>query len=199
MSVSAMDLIFGLPTHPLIVHASVVVVFTAALAVALAAGWPRFRSWAGSLPLFLSVLAVVLVQASMSSGWALEQRVGPSALTERHAHLAARLLLPVLVLLAAAAAQYVVHLKEQPPSTAGPLGAVVLERTGGPGHPGPVAMSAIDLIVMIAVIGTVIQVAEATHTGTEATWSHADTSVRIDGTDVGKLAPSPAPERRTGL
>ena len=167
---------FGLPAHPLIVHATIIIVLAAALTVALAACWPRFRGWAGFLPLFLSVLATVLLPASMSSGWALEQRVGPSALIERHAQLADRLLLPVMVLLAAAAAQYVLHLKEQCPITVGPLAGAVLERTGGPGRPGPVAMSAIDLIVIIAVIGTVIQVSEVTQTGARATWSGPESS-----------------------
>ena len=38
--------VFGLPLHPLIVHATVVVVPAAALAVLLATFWPRFRRWA---------------------------------------------------------------------------------------------------------------------------------------------------------
>ena len=43
--------IAGLPLHPLLVHATVVVVPAAALSVLLAAVWPRFRRWAGPLPL----------------------------------------------------------------------------------------------------------------------------------------------------
>ena len=41
----------GLPLHPLIVHATVVIIPLAALTVILFAVWPRFRSWAGPLPL----------------------------------------------------------------------------------------------------------------------------------------------------
>ena len=52
-----LDTVLGLPTHPLIVHATVVVVPTAAVAVLLAAVWPRFRAWAGWGPLALAVLA----------------------------------------------------------------------------------------------------------------------------------------------
>ena len=82
------DNIFGLPVHPLIVHATVVVVPTAALAVALYALWPRFRAWSGWGPLALSVAAVVLTPLSTSSGESLEHRLGHSALIEKHSHLA---------------------------------------------------------------------------------------------------------------
>ena len=51
-----LDTIAGLPIHPLIVHATVVIVPAAALAVALAALVPRFRRWAGIVPLGLSAL-----------------------------------------------------------------------------------------------------------------------------------------------
>ena len=68
------DNIFGLPVHPLIVHATVVVVPSAALAVALYALWPRFRAWSGWGPLALAVAAVVLTPLSTSSGESLEHR-----------------------------------------------------------------------------------------------------------------------------
>ena len=45
-----LDTIFGLPLHPLIVHATVVVVPTTAFLVALAAIYPRFRAWIGPVP-----------------------------------------------------------------------------------------------------------------------------------------------------
>ena len=44
------ETVFGLPIHPLIVHATVVVVPTAALVLVLAVLLPRFRAWAGPLP-----------------------------------------------------------------------------------------------------------------------------------------------------
>ena len=71
-----LDTVFGLPVHPLLVHATVVIVPLAALAVLLAAVWPRFRAWAGWGPLALAVAAVVLAPLSTSSGEELEHRVG---------------------------------------------------------------------------------------------------------------------------
>ena len=52
--------VFGLPLHPLIVHATVVVVPTAAFAVLLATFWPRFRRWASWGPAAAAALAVVI-------------------------------------------------------------------------------------------------------------------------------------------
>jgi predicted membrane protein DUF2231 len=96
--------IAGLPLHPLIVHATVVVVPTAALTVLLAAVWPGFRRWAGVLPLALSVAALVLDPLTTSSGESLEQQVGSNALIEKHSHLADGLLpwLIALVVMAGA-------------------------------------------------------------------------------------------------
>lgn len=49
-----------------------VVVPAAAIAVLLAAFWPRFRAWASWGPLAVSLLAVVLVPLTTSSGESLE-------------------------------------------------------------------------------------------------------------------------------
>ena len=165
------DTIFGLPVHALVVHATVVIVPTAALAVALAAGWARFRHWAGFLPLLLSAIAVILVPISTSSGEALEQRVGHSDLVEQHARLAEGLLLPVLVLALAALALYWVHLREQAVSTPGGWASRVAERTGGTARPGVAVMAVISLVAVVGVIGTVVQVARIGHSGAEAAWS----------------------------
>ena len=165
------DTIFGLPVHALVVHATVVVVPTAALAVGLSAGWPRFRRWAGFLPLLLSLLAVVLVPISTSSGEALERRVGPSDLVERHADLAEGLLLPVLVLLVAAVAVYWVHLKEDAVDAPAGWAARAVERTGGSGRPGVAVMAVVSVVAAVGVIGTVVQVARIGHSGAEAAWS----------------------------
>jgi hypothetical protein len=165
------DTILGLPMHALVVHATVVVVPTAALAVALAAGWARFRRWAGFLPLLLSAIAVVLVPLSTSSGEALQQRVGSSALVERHAQLAEGLLLPVLVLAIAALAVYWVHLKERAVDGADGRIVRVIAGVGGPGRPSAAVMVLVSLVAAVGVVGTVVQVARIGHSGAEAAWS----------------------------
>jgi hypothetical protein len=166
-----LDTIFGLPVHALIVHATVVIVPTAALVVALAAGWPRFRRWAGFLPLLLSAISVLLVPLSTASGEALEQRVGHSDRIEQHAQLAEGLLLPVLILAVAAAALCWLHLKEVAVTEPTGWASRVIERTGGPGRPGTATLTVLSLVAAIGVIGTVVQVARIGHSGAEAAWS----------------------------
>ena len=58
------DTIAGLPLHPLVVHATEVIVPTAALVVAIAAVWPQFRRWARFLPLGIALVALLLVPIS---------------------------------------------------------------------------------------------------------------------------------------
>jgi len=174
------DTVFGLPVHALVVHATVVIVPTAALAVGLAAGWPRFRSWAGVLPLLLSVIAVVLVPISTRSGEAFEHRLGSSEAIEEHAHLADGLLLPVLILAVAALALCWVYLKEADPARPGPMAAIV-ERAGGPGRPGMAIMVAIGLVAAVGAIGTVVQVARIGHSGAQAAWSDVIANTSPDG------------------
>ncbi len=94
--------VFGLPLHPLIVHATVVTVQTAAIAVLLATFWPRFRRWASWGPAAAAALALVLVPITTSSGESLEHSLPHSDLIETHSHLADGLLPWVIALLVGA-------------------------------------------------------------------------------------------------
>ncbi len=152
-----LDTIFGLPVHPLIVHATVVVVPTAAVAVLLAGLWPRFRAWAGWAPLGLALLAVVLTPLSTSSGESLEARVGRSAAVEKHAHLADGLLPWVIGLVVAAA-----------------LIAFLARRTtrdGGRASAPTWLPVAAAVLAVLAAAGTAQQVVRIGHSGAEASWS----------------------------
>lgn len=79
--------ILGLPLHPLVVHASGVIVPLAAVTVILAVGLPRFRRWAGPIPMLLIVAALILTPLSTSSGESLEHSVPETRLVEEHAEL----------------------------------------------------------------------------------------------------------------
>src|SRR4051794_19243186 len=174
--ITVFDTVFGLPVHPLVVHATVVIVPAAALAVALAAAWPRFRRWAGFLPLLLSALAVVLVPISTSSGEALEHHLPESPLLEAHTRLADGLLLPVLVVGLAAAALCWVYLKEQAADGDRRPLAVAADRIGGPGRPAVAVLAVIALIAVVGSAGTLVQVARIGHSGAKAAWSDVATS-----------------------
>ncbi len=97
---------YGLPIHPLIVHATVVVVPLTAVLLALALILPKVRTWAGPLPLILAVTSVVLAPLSTSSGESLQHMVGETSLVERHAELGEGLVWWCLGMLAVAAAAY---------------------------------------------------------------------------------------------
>lgn len=177
-----LDTIFGLPVHPLVVHATTVIVPSAAVALLLAAVWPRFRRWAGWFPLALSVLAVVLTPLSTESGEALERRVEHSDLIEQHSELADGLLPWVIVLLVGAVALYVVARRERAATAAAgaadgstapssPSSSVSEERVA----PAPVLprwlLVGAAVVGLVAALGTSVQVVRIGHSGAQAAWS----------------------------
>lgn len=83
----------GIPAHPLVVHAAVVLVPLAALA-AIALVVPRWRAAARWPALVLAVLAALAVQAAVLTGENLEETRGPrSPLIHDHSEWAERLLI----------------------------------------------------------------------------------------------------------
>lgn len=148
--------VFGLPLHPLIVHATVVIVPTAALAVLLAGFWPRFRRWASWGPLALSLLSVVLVPITSSSGESLEHTLPRSALVEQHAHLGDQLLPWVIVLaVGALGLSWPLITALRPSLRALPRWLTVL----------------VLAIVVVGALGTLVQVVRIGHSGATAAWS----------------------------
>lgn len=173
-----LDTIFGLPVHPLIVHATTVIVPAAAVAVLLAALWPRFRRWAGWMPLALSVLAVVLTPLSTESGEALERHVEHSDLIETHSQLAEGLLPWVAVLAVGAALLYVVARREQRSNrlvTPGE-GAETPKADGRSERVGTVPrwlLVGAAVVGLVASLGTATQVVRIGHSGAQAAWGDA--------------------------
>lgn len=148
--------VFGLPLHPLIVHATVVIVPTAALAVLLATFWPRFRRWASWGPLALALLSVILVPLTSSSGESLEHALPRSELIEQHAHLGDQLLPWVIVLAVGAVGlswPLIVRLRSSLPTLPRWLTVLVL------------------VIVVVGAVGTLVQVVRIGHSGATAAWS----------------------------
>ncbi len=92
------DLVNGLPVHPLVVHAVVVLLPIAVLGTLAIAVRPAWRARYGPLVVACAVVATLLIPVSTSSGEALEQRVGRP---EEHAELGDQLIwfaLPLLLL-----------------------------------------------------------------------------------------------------
>jgi uncharacterized membrane protein len=162
----ALDELFGLPAHPLIVHLPVFLVpLTAAGAVwcAVSRTWRARLGWVVVGMAFVSLLGI---QLALSSGESLEERVDHSELVEHHAELA----------------------DAMRPLEAGVLvfatGMMVVDRRrrrdeDGPGWLKPVA---VGLAALTAVTGvaSAVQVAEVGHSGAKSVW-HDTPAERAEG------------------
>lgn len=157
-----LDVVAGLPLHPLVVHAAVVLVPAAAVVVAVAGVWPRFRRWAGYLPAALALAALVVVPVATQSGEALQSRLGDPPFIEEHADLG-EALVPWVVALAV---------------MGGVVTAVeVLRRRGTRLHRGVVVV--VGVAAVAVGVGAVVQTVLVGHSGAASVWS-----------DVGEL-PAP--------
>jgi uncharacterized membrane protein len=151
--------IFGLPVHPLLVHATVVFVPLAALLVILAVLVPRFRTWAGPLPAGVSLVALILTPLSTSSGENLEHDLPHSQLIEEHAELGDQLLWFTLALFVFAAAFW------------------WLTRTADAAAKLPKALvTVVGVLAIVAAVGTGVQVARIGHSGAKAAWANTGSS-----------------------
>ncbi|MBC7632914.1 DUF2231 domain-containing protein [Aeromicrobium sp.] len=144
---------YGLPLHPLIVHATVVMIPLAALTVILSAAWPRFRDWAGPLPAGISLIGLILVPLSTSTGETLEKHVAASALVEKHTRLADGLLPWMIGLFVFAAIGY----------------AILWRAKKGHSLARAVTIS-VSVLAVIAAVGASVQVARIGHSGASSAW-----------------------------
>ncbi len=76
--------LFGLPAHPLLVHAAVVLLPLAALGTVLIAAIPRARRAYAPLVLIVAIAALVSVGLAQGSGEEFEEKVVETELTEEH-------------------------------------------------------------------------------------------------------------------
>jgi hypothetical protein len=150
---------YGLPLHPLIVHATVVIIPLAVLTVILSAAWPRFRAWAGPLPVGLSLVGLVLVPLSTSTGETLEKHVERSALLEKHTEIAEGLLPWMIALFVLSAIGYGLHWRSTHGHSTAKAVAVV-----------------VSVLAIVAAVGASVQVARIGHSGAKAAWDDTDMS-----------------------
>jgi hypothetical protein len=146
--------LFGLPIHPLLVHATVVFVPLAVVMVIGAVLVPRFRAWAGPLPAVVSLVALILTPLSTASGESLEHDLPHSQLIERHAELGDQLLFFTIALFVFAA------------------GFWWLTRRGAGGNQLPSwLVMVVGALAVVTALATGVQVARIGHSGAEAAWS----------------------------
>jgi uncharacterized membrane protein YfcA len=150
------ETVFGLPTHAIVVHATVVFLPLAALAVLLHAFWPEGRRRLGIVTPLLAGVALVLVPLATQSGESLEHSVGHSALVEKHSQLADGMLPWAFGLFVVAVGLWLLDRRRARPSNVAEPRWL------------PIVAS---VLAVVAVVGTVQQIVRVGHAGAEATWS----------------------------
>ena len=152
-----MDLgeLFGLPAHPLVVHAAVVLVPLAAIATVVCAALPSARRHYAPLALGLALVATLAVGLAQTSGEELEERVDETELVEAHTGKGERVLPWAIGVSVAAAA----------------VTAIPLMSRRRPRLAGRTVTAAVVVISLLAGVGATWMVIDVGHSGAEATWS----------------------------
>jgi hypothetical protein len=140
------DTIIGLPIHPLVVHAVVVLLPLAALGIIAIALRPTWRRTYGLLVLAITFVATAAVPVAKLSGEQFAKRVGLTP--QPHARLGAQLIwfaIPLLVLA---------------------LALVVGDRRWSRR-----AVTIVAALSVVAAVATTVQVVRIGHSGAKATWA----------------------------
>lgn len=148
------DQVNGLPLHPLVVHAVVVLLPLAVLGTIAIALVPRWRRPYGPLVLGAAAVATVLIPVATSSGESLERSVGDPG---KHAELGDQLIwfaLPLLALLAV-----LVWLDRRR----------VNRDTDGPPTRKP-AVTVVAVLAVVAALAAGVQVYRVGDSGARAAW-----------------------------
>ena len=147
--------LFGLPAHPLVVHAAVVLLPLAAVATLMCAAVPRARRAYAPVALGLALVATLAVGLAQGSGEELEDAVDETELVEEHTGQGERVLpWAIAVTVAATGVTAIRVLARRRPS--------VPART----------VTAVAIVVsLVAGAGATWTVIEVGHSGAKATWN----------------------------
>ena len=162
------DELFGLPAHPLIVHAALALVPAAAVLTVVAAFWPSARRRIGWVGVLLAALAVLTVWMAQGSGEELVHQVDETHLVEEHAELGDQMLIPAIALLVGAVLVTAVGRRGSGVARTddAPVGAYATQGAG--------ALTVIVAVVALATSGyAVVQVARVGHSGAKAVWDES--------------------------
>ncbi|QMU97617.1 hypothetical protein FVO59_10605 [Microbacterium esteraromaticum] len=147
--------IAGLPLHPLLVHAVVVLTPLTALAVAIAAVWPSARRRLGYAPPVAALLVAGLVPITVLAGQELADTVGETPAIERHEELGLMLIPWTIALLIASVA------------------VAVIDRMPPARRPTPLTRAAAMIVPALAVVtavGTIVVTVLTGDAGARAVW-----------------------------
>ena len=149
------DLINGLPVHPLVVHAVVVLLPLGTLGTIAIAVRPAWRRPYGLLVVACTALATVLIPVATSSGEALEERVGNPG---EHAELGDQLIWFAIPMLLLAAALWWLDRRD---ATSG----VTTARASSAG-----LVRTVAALAVVAALATSVQVYRVGDSGARAAW-----------------------------
>jgi uncharacterized membrane protein len=151
------DELFGLPAHPLVVHAAVVMLPLAALLTLIVAIWPRARKWWGPVALFVALTATFAGALAQQSGESLEESVDRTELVRDHTS-KGETVLPwaIAVTAMAAVATAIGPLSRRYPQA---------KLTSRAGH------AALVVVASLVTVGATYVVIDVGHSGAKATWS----------------------------
>ena len=173
------EYIRGLPTHALVIHATVVILPLTALALLLAAFSSSLRSRLGIVLPLLAVVSLVLVPVSTSSGGqfkdTLESQGEKSAILNRHAELADQILpwtIGVTVLAIVIYALQVIGRRSAAPRSVGAATTAPARTSADAGalaarSPLSIALAVLSVVAAVGLLVTVIAVG---HLGAESVW-----------------------------
>ena len=181
-----LESLFGLPAHPLLVHAAVVLVPLAAIGTIAIAVWGAARRRIGWIVVVLGFSAFAFALLAQSSGEPLEEQVDENELVEEHAEAGENmpwLALPIPIL---ATGVMVLDRKRLKDEAAG---------VAQPAWMGPAVIVVSAAAVLASLVGTV-KIAQVGHSGAKATWE--DVGEGGEGGESGATDPSQPDEDDDG-
>ena len=153
------DSLFGLPAHPLVVHAVVVLLPLAAVGLVVTAALPRSRRFYAPLVFAAAVASTVGVGMAQGSGQALEEQVDETHLVHEHTEQGEKVLPWAIAVLVVSGAV---------------VGADLVARRSPNGSPNGVPKALTASLVAAALIagaGATWTVIDVGHSGAKATWN----------------------------
>lgn len=182
ISVQQLVTIGGLPLHPLIVHAVVVLLPLSAVAVVLIALRPAWRRRYGAPVAVLAVLATAAVPVAQQTGEQLKAKLdaAQNPLINQHAELGDTLLPYAIVFGVLAVALvligWVADRRRTIPESATPQGDVPERGPAAGRGPLQVLVIAIAALAVLSAVATTAQVIRIGHSGSEAVWEGVATN-----------------------
>ncbi len=181
-----LDTVFGLPVHPLVVHATVVLTPLATLLVAVCAAVPASRRRLVWPTVVACALACLTVAVAALSGEPLERRVGGSPAIAHHSQLAHVLVVWVVAMSVAALLLAYVSWYRAGAPVAGWLrlparfAALAAPQRVRRLVTLPWLLPASSALCLLTAAGTLVAIVLVGHSGAQAAWAH------VGGTSGGR-------------